>query len=314
MYLKKVLFFILCLLSVNLYSQRLNSDSLKMVSKLSVNNGNICFDAEFIYKDNKLSKFIFIYKEKHYNLDRTSYIDVYKDILERNENSIIQKSYMNGKPYNRYKYDYKFGEDSKLTHFDVLEYTELQKIYRVTNDFIYFNDTILEIQKYTSWIENNVWCYDPGITGNHIKFIDGCWSMNKIHYSLTPEMEEKYAPLYTEDEFNESLPNLKRKDYGTKISFLYSDSINDTNVCLNGLLNCRKICLSSNDDLLCNILYFTEWVGIREKYLATQMDINRRKYDIIYKYDTKGNIVQVDYISKGNFRNNAKIKIEYMPE
>ena len=101
-------------------AQRLNSDGLKMVNKLSVNNGNICFDAEFIYKGNKLSKFIFTYKEKHYNLDRTSYIDVYKDILERNENSIIQKSYMNGKPYNRYKYDYKFGEDSKLIHFDVL--------------------------------------------------------------------------------------------------------------------------------------------------------------------------------------------------
>lgn len=295
-------------------AQRLNSDGLKMVNKLSVNNGNICFDAEFIYKGNKLSKFIFTYKEKHYNLDRTSYIDVYKDILERNENSIIQKSYMNGKPYNRYKYDYKFGEDSKLIHFDVLEYTELQKIYRTSNDFIYFNDTILEIQKYTSWIENNVWCHDPGVLGNHIKFIDGCWSMNKIHYSLTPEMEERYAPLYTEDEFNESLPNLKRKDYGTKISFLYSDSINDTNVCLNGLLNCENLDLAGYNDLLTNILYFTEWVGIREKYLATQMDINRKKYDITYKYDIKGNIVQVDYISKGNFRNNAKIKIEYVSE
>ena len=295
-------------------AQRLNSDGLKMVNKLSINNGNICFDAEFIYKGNKLSKFIFTYKEKHYNLDRTSYIDVYKDILERNENSIIQKSYMNGKPYNRYKYDYKFGEDSKLIHFDVLEYTELQKIYRTSNDFIYFNDTILEIQKYTSWIENNVWCHDPGVLGNHIKFIDGCWSMNKIHYSLTPEMEERYAPLYTEDEFNESLPNLKRKDYGTKISFLYSDSINDTNVCLNGLLNCENLGLAGYNDLLTNILYFTEWVGIREKYLAMQMDINRRKYDITYKYDTKGNIVQVDYISKGNFRNNAKIKIEYVSE
>lgn len=295
-------------------AQRLNSDGLKMVNKLSVNKGNICFDAEFIYKGNKLSKFIFTYKEKHYNLDRTSYIGVYKDILERNENSIIQKSYMNGKPYNRYKYDYKFGEDSKLIHFDVLEYTELQKIYRTSNDFIYFNDTILEIQKYTSWIENNVWCHDPGVLGNHIKFIDGCWSMNKIHYSLTPEMEERYAPLYTEDEFNESLPNLKRKDYGTKISFLYSDSINDTNVCLNGLLNCENLGLAGYNDLLTNILYFTELVGIREKYLATQMDINRRKYDITYKYDTKGNIVQVDYISKGNFRNNAKIKIEYVSE
>lgn len=310
---KKVLFFILCLLSVNLYSQKLNSDGLKMVSKLSVDKGYICFDIDFKYDNNKLNQIIFVYSYTNIGV-KPYHTDVSKYVLTKDGNSIIQKSYMNGKPYNRYKYDYKFGEDSKLTHFDVLEYTELQKIYRTSNDFIYFNDTILEIQKYTSWIENNVWCHDPGVLGNHIKFIDGCWSMNKIHYSLTPEMEERYAPLYTEDEFNESLPNLKRKDYETKISFLYSDSINDTNVCLNGLLNCENLGLAGYNDLLTNILYFTEWVGIREKYLATQMDINRRKYDITYKYDTKGNIVQVDYISKGNFRNNAKIKIEYVPE
>lgn len=310
---KKVLFFILCLLSVNLYSQRLNSDSLKMVSKLSVDKGYICFDIDFKYDNNKLNQIIFVYSYTNIGV-KPYHTDVSKYVLKKDGNNIIQKSYMNGKPYNRYKYDYKFGEDSKLIHFDVLEYTELQKIYRVSNDFIYFNDTILEIQKYTSWIENNIWCYDPGITGNHIKFIDGCWSMNKIYYNLTSEQNRKYAPLYTEDEFNESLPNLNRKDYGTKISFLYSDSINDINVCLNGLFNCENLSLAGDNDLLTNILYFTEWVGIREKYLATQMDINRRKYDIIYKYDTKGNIVQVDYISKGNFRNNAKIKIEYVPE
>ena len=310
---KKVLFFILCLLSVNINAQKINSDGLKMVSKLSVDKGYICFDVDFKYDNNKLNQIIFVYSYTNIGV-KPYHTDVSKYVLTKDGNNIIQKSYMNGKPYNRYKYDYKFGEDSKLIHFDVLEYTELQKIYRTSNDFIYFNDTILEIQKYTSWIENDVWCHDPGVLGNHIKFIDGCWSMNKIHYSLTSEMEERYAPLYTEDEFNESLPNLKRKDYGTKISFLYSDSINDTNVCLNGLLNCREICLSSNDDLLCNILYFTEWVGIREKYLATQMDINHIKYDIIYTYDTKGNIVQVDYISKESFRHNTKIKIEYVPE
>lgn len=310
---KKVLFFILCLLSVNLYSQKLNSDGLKMVSKLSVDKGYICFDIDFKYDNNKLNQIIFVYSYTNIGV-KPYHTDVSKYVLTKDGNSIIQKSYMNGKPYNRYKYDYKFGENSKLIHFDVLEYTELQKIYRTSNDFIYFNDTIFEIQKYTSWIENNVWCHDPGVLGNHIKFIEGCWSMDKIHYSLTPEMEERYAPLYTEDEFNESLPNLKRNDYGTKISFLYSDSINDTNVCLNGLLNCENLGLAGYNDLLTNILYFTEWVGIREKYLATQMDINRRKYDITYKYDIKGNIVQVDYISKGSFRNDTKIKIEYVPE
>ena len=251
-----------------------------MVSKLSVYSVGRYYYVDFLYKENHLNKLVFTYVEENRNLDKSITKTVYRDILTKENSTINHKSYMNGKPYNRYKYDYKFGENSKLIHFDVLEYTELQKIYRTSNDFIYLNDTILEIQKYTSWIENNVWCHDPGVLGNHIKFIEGCWSMDKIHYSLTPEMEERYAPLYTEDEFNESLPNLKRNDYGTKISFLYSDSINDTNVCLNGLLNCENLGLAGYNDLLTNILYFTEWVGIREKYLATQMDINRRKYDI----------------------------------
>lgn len=33
---KKVLLFILCLLSVNLYAQRLNSDGLKMISRIRI--------------------------------------------------------------------------------------------------------------------------------------------------------------------------------------------------------------------------------------------------------------------------------------
>lgn len=92
------------------------------------------------------------------------------------------------------------------------------------------------------------------------------------------------------------------------ISFLYSDTINDTNICLNGLTEIKEISGSGNDNVLSNILYFTEWVGIREKYLATKMNICGRKYDITYKYDTKGNIIEV------NYGNKMKIRIEYVPE
>lgn len=93
---KKVLFFTLCLLSVNLYSQRLNSDGLKMVSRLRV-NGTKNYEVEFLYKDYYLNKLIFTYIEKHRNLDKTSYNVVYKDVLTRKDNTINQKSLLSRK-------------------------------------------------------------------------------------------------------------------------------------------------------------------------------------------------------------------------
>lgn len=306
---KKVLFFTLCLLSVNLYSQRLNSDGLKMVSRISYESSvRIHYDVDFKYdSNNRLKQLAFTYTYRNLGV-RPRYNTVNKDILTKEGNTIVQKSYLDGKTYNRFKYNYKFGDNSKLIHFDKYEYAEMHKVFRRSNEFIYANDTILEIQDTFSWIENGQWCYDDGIGGNNIKFIEGCWSSNKKYYNLTLEQRKKYAPLYTEEEFYESLPYLHQEDYGTVISFLYSDTINDTNICLNGLTEIKEISGSGNDNVLSNILYFTEWVGIREKYLATKMNICGRKYDITYKYDTKGNIIEV------NYGNKKKIRIEYVPE
>lgn len=303
MYLKKVLFFILCLLSVNLYSQRLNSDGLKMVSKLTV-SGTTNYEAEFIYEKNHLKKLIFTYIEKNFNSDN----NVYKYILIKEYNTINQKSYLNGKPYNEYEYKYQFNDDSKLVHFDVYQYAPMEKIFKHTNDFIYINDTICEIQKYSSWIEDEKWCYDPGIDVDLIEYKENIWNLIWKYRNLSNEQREKYAPLYTEDEFIESKDNLEEMNYGYIRTFEYSNIRNDVNISLNGLFEIKKMHMSNNGSSLTNILYFTEWVGIREAYLATKLSKGRKVYDIIYKYDTKGNIIEVSYGNK------KKIKIEYVPE
>ena len=303
MYLKKVLFFILCLLSINLYSQRLNSDGLKMVSKLTV-SGTTNYEAEFIYEKNHLKKLIFTYIEKNFNSDN----NVYKYILIKEYNTINQKSYLNGKPYNEYEYKYQFNDDSKLVHFDVYQYAPMEKIFKHTNDFIYINDTICEIQKYSSWIEDEKWCYDPGIDVDLIEYKENIWNLIWKYRNLSNEQREKYAPLYTEDEFIESKDNLEEMNYGYIRTFEYSNIRNDVNISLNGLFEIKKMHMSNNGSSLTNILYFTEWVGIREAYLATKLSKGRKVYDIIYKYDTKGNIIEVSYGNK------KKIRIEYVPE
>ena len=302
MYLKKVLFFILCLLSVNLYSQRLNSDGLKMVSKLTV-SGTTNYEAEFIYEKNHLKKLIFTYIEKNFNSDN----NVYKYILIKEYNTINQKSYLNGKPYNEYEYKYQFNDDSKLVHFDAYQYAPMEKIFKHTNDFIYINDTICEIQKYSSWIEDEKWCYDPGIDVDLIEYKENIWNLIWKYRNLSNEQREKYAPLYTEDEFIESKDNLEEMNYGYIRTFEYSNIRNDVNISLNGLFEIKKMHMSNNGSSLTNILYFTEWVGIREAYLATKLSKGRKVYDIIYKYDTKGNIIEVSYGNK------KKIRIEYVP-
>ena len=304
---KKVLFFTLCLLSVNLYSQRLNSDGLKMVSRLRV-NGTKNYEVEFLYKDYYLNKLIFTYIEKHRNLDKTSYNVVYKDVLTRKDNTINQKSYLNNEPYNEYEYKYQFNDDSKLVHFDVYQYAPMEKIFKHTNDFIYINDTICEIQKYFSWIEDEKWCHDPGIDVDFIEYRENIWNLIWKYRNLSNEQREKYAPLYTEDEFIESKDNLEEMNYGYIRTFEYSNIRNDVNISLNGLFEIKKMHMSNNGSSLTNILYFTEWVGIREAYLATKLSKGRKVYDITYKYDTKGNIIEV------NYGNKMKIRIEYVPE
>lgn len=134
----------------------------------------------------------------------------------------------------------------------------MEKIFRCTNDFIYINDTIYEIQKYSSWIEDEKWCYDPGIDVDFIEYRENIWNLIWKYRNLSNEQREKYAPLYTEDEFIESKDNLEEMNYGYIRTFEYSNIRNDVNISLNGLFEIKKMHMSNNGSSLTNILYFTE--------------------------------------------------------
>ena len=59
--------------------------------------------------------------------------------------------------------------------------------------------------------------------------------------------------------------------------------------------------MSSGGDALNNILYYTEWVGLRERNMLLNYD--DKKEALIYRYDSKGNIVKMIYRHGEKMRN-----------
>lgn len=55
--------------------------------------------------------------------------------------------------------------------------------------------------------------------------------------------------------------------------------------------------VSSGGDALDNILYYTEWIGLRERNMLMNMLMNakRKERTLVYKYDERGNIVKMIY-------------------
>ena len=55
--------------------------------------------------------------------------------------------------------------------------------------------------------------------------------------------------------------------------------------------------VSSGGDALDNILYYTEWIGLRERNMLmnTLMNAKRKERTLVYKYDERGNIVKMIY-------------------
>ena len=84
-------------------------------------------------------------------------------------------------------------------------------------------------------------------------------------------------------------------------SYEYSPNIkNDTNIGFNGLELMSEMGVSSGGDALDNILYYTEWVGLRERNML--MNAKRKERTLVYKYDERGNIVKMRYRYGENMR------------
>lgn len=300
---KKVLFFILgILISIGANAQCLNKDGLKMVSKLKIGRNK---EIKFKYNsDRELKEIEYLYT------DISGYIS--REIITKNENEITQKSYFNGKPYNRFKYDYVLNDNGKITKFTRYEYSDMHTIGRFYNEIVYKYGRIASDTYFFTYKENtDKWCYDPGHSEFRFIYKNGGWFYEVYHHKLSKEQHIKYAPLFTEDEFIEARDDMEITHSSSRQpQFVYSkDKRNDTNIGLNELIFTTQFNVS---ECLSNILWYTEWIGLREEYLVLSKNANQ--YRIEYEYDDKGNIIKMNYYSGNGTEVEASVSIEYLVE
>ena len=287
-------------------AQRLNPDGLKMVSRVRIGNNKTI---DFKYDDeNRLQEVIYTYTYTS-TFKSLSNSTTYKEVISKNGNVITQSSFINGKPFDHYsdnperdgyknffKYEYHLNEDGKIEKFYIYEYTWAHTIARTTNSLYYEDGKLSGICSSSSYKENKPYYhYDPSLLCKKIYYTHQGFYPQKIYYSLTDEQHKKYAPELTEDEYKESLAGMKRNEYKIDYdSYEYSPNIkNDTNIGFNGLELMSEMGVSSGGDALDNILYYTEWIGLRERNML--MNAKRKERTLVYKYDERGNIVKMIY-------------------
>ncbi len=204
---------------------------------------------------------------------------------------------------NFFKYEYHLNEDGKIGKFYIYEYTWAHTIARTTVSLCYEDGKLSEICSSRSYKENKPYYhYDPSLSCKKIYYTHQGFYPQKIYYSLTDEQHKKYAPELTEDEYKESLSGMERSEYKIDYdSYEYSPNIkNDTNIGFNGLELMSEMGVSSGGDALDNILYYTEWIGLRERNML--MNAKRKERTLVYKYDERGNIVKMIYRYGENMR------------
>lgn len=301
-------------------AQRLNADGLKMVSKVSIDNNKVIelkYDAE-----NKLKEVVHIYKETN------APFHTYKEVITKVGNRLTQQSFLDGKLFNNHNdgimnfftYEYFLNEDGKIRKFSISDHSWAGSTYKREIEVDYKDGLpycVRSPHTYTEFgtlyhVEQNV----------NILYTDEGYFTQVVEYTLTDELYKRYAPVITEDELKESLkyggklfdldPSYPRYDYS-------SDIPNDTNIGFNGIDLMGKMGVSSHSNLD-NILFYTEWVGLRERNMLKDVDRHRKR--IVYQYDDKGNIVQIKYRYGEYYRKNRVdmeedlkvISIEYVPE
>lgn len=291
-------------------AQRLNSEGLKMVSKVTINS--LFYDKviDFSYDENdKLQEVVYTLVKRNYKPYRT-----YKEVITKRDGKITQKSYFNGNPNDHYEsaednyftYEYCLNNDGKICKFHINAHTWARTIARINVELVYKDGVLDELKRTHSYKENAPYFhFDPNISCIKFYYTHQGYYTQRIDYNLTDEQHRKYAPELTEDELKECENNgmkryeLKKPNYKM---YEYSPNIkNDTNIGFNGLHLMLDMGVSSGGDALDNILYYTEWVGLRERNMLLNYD--DKKEALIYRYDSKGNIIKMIYRHGEKMRN-----------
>ena len=298
---KLLILFILFTNTVSVLSQVLDSNNLKMVSCIQINNQ--CYNFEY---DNKhfLKRIIGVSKECD---------NIYKDIITFDNNSITQVSYVNGKKNNRYKYVYNVS-NFRIDKITMYEYGDMGICFKNVYEISYNDKKVKEILSYKTWIEEKQVVYEPQLNRFTIHYIDNNPYVYKTSEILTEEQREKYAPLYNEQEFIESKNSLKKiLSYKSSDEIEYSSFyFNDTNIKLNNIIDVVRQGSNGLHSITDNIIYFTQWVNIPDYNLIKKKKKNNRiLYDVKYIYE-KNNLVNIQYINRKTNNIVCNINIKYL--
>lgn len=247
---KSVLFLVSLFISLSVFSQRLNSDGLKMVKELTIGYGSgIADKIVYEYDENNIMKSVTVYN---------------------GQNTLKEKFYKEG---------------GKIKHKGYDEYTSYSS-YDIQTDK-YGNITSVEVITYN---------YDRTPHRKQICYFDYVWEQNQFrlnqtkinYYGYSREDKQFVKSSYTnilntvnddglirsEDEWN-SEPN--------------KELLNDTNINF-----CVIVCASMFHDAYIDTLSLTDWINIRSRFLPKYKEGKMR--EIIYKYDEKGNLIQLQYM------------------
>lgn len=326
---KKVLLFILCLLSVNLYAQRLNSDGLKMISRIRIAQKDTIY---FKYDErNRLKEIIcpFTDFEEHSEKTRANGRLVIKNtqtpipaemVFTRVKDSIFQKKYKNGliDTSSSILHRWKLNTDNKIKQY-IIRFQGEENYSELYFDFKYDNNLRLkEVKTYRHYFQHGSLSFSGSFGYHLIRYDEHGYYIDDYYFQLN-ELELKLPNLI--DYINSHtwignepalLENLNAKEYSYS-----ADNRNDTNMNLNSLFAIYTKNTPTENNIFDYIVLHTEWGGLRENFLATHCKprYNKENYDIVYKRDLKGNIKTILYCIDGYYKPEHEIIfIDYVDE
>lgn len=298
---KRLFFTLLALfISFPLFSQRLNGKWQKMIQSIKINDG---IEYRFSYDEkNNLKSIVRIDKaiditDGKRKVDRTQkYV--------KSGNNIYYFSFGSDNRPDRYeKANIKLNSDGKISLLERESLSKLAQNNGLTQsyDFEYKNGEIVKIGRKV--IQQS---------GTKEKYIAQEYYVFEIERNEDNLLlrSELYANLHSKDYmlpaqmWDQNIGNLKKMSTMFSVDFKYDGVVNDTNIGLFGVFY-SAITMVSMDDFL----RYTEWVGLRENFCINSYDIRvGYRFELSYKYDSKGNICKIDVLRGGTKIREVEIK------
>ena len=286
---KKFILLLLLVSSVNLYSQKVNQNSEKIVSSVHIDN---------FYPNGTINEHIdisYFYNERGFldRIDRCVKVDrnVYKDVLQRLNNGKFKRTtYKNNIIVSEHRYEYVTNDygliETKLDKFKI----GTDSVMKITG-YSYKNIgewvILTQVHRIQYVKDKNVWSAAHDVYYINFAYIDDNCFWQNMHSST-------FSVNNTREYYNEDNGFIVGK---------YSNVKNDTNLNLNLFFSmlCWEICLDAHE-----FEFSSEWCGMRSDYILK----NENGFEI-ETINNNGNIIEMNTKYK-NGRVFRKMKINYL--